>query len=96
LSSTDHASLAPGGQRKADHLRIAGELVASGGLRHGMDVAKCLALGARAPGMARPFLLAAQADRADAGVRTVLRQPRVAVWACGAASAAELDEGHLQ
>ena len=35
-----------------------------GGLRDGVEVAKCLALGARAAGLARPLLVAAQADRA--------------------------------
>ena len=35
-------------------------MIASGGVRDGVDVAKCLALGARAGGLARPFLLAAQ------------------------------------
>jgi isopentenyl-diphosphate delta-isomerase len=35
------------------------KLIASGGLRGGMDCAKCLALGAALAGMARPFLLSA-------------------------------------
>ena len=39
--------------------------IASGGLRDGVDVAKCLALGAAACGLARPLLIAAQADRPD-------------------------------
>ena len=34
-------------------------IIASGGLRHGVDVAKCIALGARLAGMASPFLKAA-------------------------------------
>jgi isopentenyl-diphosphate delta-isomerase len=34
-------------------------IIASGGLRDGVDIAKCLALGASLGGMARPFLLAA-------------------------------------
>ena len=47
-------------------------MIASGGLWDGVDVAKCLALGAAAAGLARPFLLAAQADRAGAAVGAVL------------------------
>jgi len=35
------------------------ELVASGGLRNGVDIAKCIALGANLAGMANPFLKAA-------------------------------------
>jgi isopentenyl-diphosphate delta-isomerase len=71
-------------------------LLASGGLRDGVDVAKCLALGARACGMARPFLVAAQADRADEALEAVRDQLRIATWLAGAASAAALGEEHLQ
>ena len=34
-------------------------IIASGGLRNGVDIAKCIALGAQIGGMARPFLIAA-------------------------------------
>jgi isopentenyl-diphosphate delta-isomerase len=71
-------------------------LLASGGLRDGVDVAKCLALGARACGMARPFLVAAQADRADEALEAVRDQLRIATWLAGAPSAAALGEEHLQ
>lgn len=70
-------------------------VIASGGLRDGVEVAKCLALGACAAGLARPFLIAARADRAGAAVETVVRQLRIAVWAAGAGSAGELGAGHL-
>ena len=70
-------------------------LIASGGLRDGVDVAKSLALGASAGGLARPLLVAAQADSASEAVATVVQQLRVAVWACGAPSAAELDGRYL-
>jgi isopentenyl-diphosphate Delta-isomerase len=70
-------------------------LIASGGLRDGVDAAKALALGATAAGLARPFLLAAQADTASEVAATLVRQLRVAVWAAGAASAAELSPAHL-
>jgi isopentenyl-diphosphate delta-isomerase len=71
-------------------------VIASGGLRDGVDVAKTLALGASAAGLARSFLLAAQADEAATTAAEVIHQLRVAVWAAGAASADELDAAHLQ
>jgi isopentenyl-diphosphate delta-isomerase len=72
------------------------ELVASGGLRDGVDAAKALALGATAAGLARPFLLGARADTAAETAATLVRQLRVAVWATGAGSAAELGPEHLR
>jgi isopentenyl-diphosphate delta-isomerase len=71
-------------------------LVASGGLRDGVDAAKALALGATAAGLARPFLLGAQADTAGETAATLVRQLRIAVWAAGAASASELGPDHLR
>ncbi len=85
-------------QAIADARSVAPELplIASGGLHDGVDVAKCLALGATAAGLARPFLVAAQADRAGEAVATVVRQLRIAVWAAGASAAAELGREHLR
>ena len=71
-------------------------VIASGGLWDGVEVAKCLALGAVAAGVARPFLLAAQADRAVEAVGAVLEQLRIAAWAAGAPSAAGLGREHLR
>ncbi len=61
-------------------------LLASGGLRSGVDIAKCIALGATAGGMAGPFLKAAS-DSYDAVIHTIdtiKQQFRVAMFACGA------------
>ena len=71
-------------------------LIASGGLATGVDIARCLALGATAAGMARSLLIAAQADRADEAVATLVEQLRIAVWLTGAASAQELGREHLR
>jgi isopentenyl-diphosphate delta-isomerase len=71
-------------------------VIASGGLRDGVEVAKCLALGARAAGLARGLLGAAQADRASEALATVVTQLRIAVWAAGAASADGLGPDHLR
>jgi isopentenyl-diphosphate delta-isomerase len=71
-------------------------VIASGGVRDGVEAAKCLALGAVGAGLARPFLLAAQAGRASEVVEIVVRQLRVATWAAGAASAAGLGPAHLR
>lgn len=67
-------------------------LVASGGLRSGLDLAKALALGADIGGMARPMLLAAARGEAalHAFVDSVITDLRVAMFAAGAASTAEL------
>jgi isopentenyl-diphosphate delta-isomerase len=70
-------------------------LIGSGGVRDGVDVARCLALGASAAGLARPLLMAARAGRATEALETVVAQLRIAVWACGAGSAAALGEEHL-
>ena len=71
-------------------------LIASGGLRDGVDAAKALALGASAAGLARVFLLGARADTTSETAATLVHQLRIAVWATGAASASELSPAHLR
>jgi isopentenyl-diphosphate delta-isomerase len=71
-------------------------LIASGGLRDGVDVAKCIALGATAGGLARPLLVAAQAGRAEQAVGAIVEQLRIATWLTGAGSVHELGREHLR
>jgi len=80
-------------RRGAPHL----PLIASGGLRDGIDVAKCVALGARAAGIARPFLKAAamSAEAADEAVAEIITELRVAMFAAGAGNIATLRQTPL-
>lgn len=68
--------------------RVAPDLliIASGGLRTGIDIAKCIALGASLGGMASPFLIAAnQSTQAVVEVIDDLsREIQVCMFACGA------------
>ncbi len=68
--------------------------IASGGIRDGIDVAKCLALGASAAGLASPFLKAA-ADSAEAVVETIdllADELRIAMFCAGARDVVALRE----
>ena len=61
-------------------------IFASGGLRSGLDIAKCIALGAELGGMASPYLKAAD-QSVEAVVQTiqeVARELQVAMFAAGA------------
>ncbi|RME98273.1 MAG: type 2 isopentenyl-diphosphate Delta-isomerase [Chloroflexi bacterium] len=72
----------------APHLPV----VASGGLRNGLDVAKCLALGAELGGMAGPFLKAA-ANSLEAVLDQITvthAELKIAMFCIGAKSVAEL------
>lgn len=70
-------------------------VIASGGLADGVDVAKALALGATAAGVARPLLLAAREGRATAALDVLVEQIRIATWCCGAPAARALGPSHL-
>jgi len=67
-------------------------ILASGGIRSGVEVAKALALGAHAAGMALPFLRWAveSTERIVEGVRTVHDDLRVAMWYAGARDVAAI------
>jgi isopentenyl-diphosphate delta-isomerase len=67
-------------------------LIASGGLRSGVHVAKALALGADLCGLALPFLEAAEAseDAVDALVQALVDGLRIAMFATGSAQIDDL------
>lgn len=87
----------------ADSLRYVREAVpglpvfASGGLRDGVDIAKCIALGADLGGMAGPFLQAAvqSVDAVNKLIWELSTQLRVAMFAAGAADIAALKQTPL-
>ena len=67
-------------------------VIGSGGLRHGVDVAKAIALGADLAGMAWPFLAAAteSSQRVVERIERVVRELRIAMFCLGARTIAEL------
>ncbi len=71
-------------------------IVATGGVRSGVDVAKAIALGATAAGIAKPMLEAAKvsADAVVQELRGTIEELRAAMFLTGASSIAELQERH--
>ena len=61
-------------------------LFASGGLKNGIDIIKCIALGANLGGIARSFLTAAMKSQeaADLYIEELSRQMKIAMFAIGA------------
>lgn len=72
-------------------------IFASGGLKDGLDIAKCIALGATLGGMAGPFLKAAavSAENVVEMMNLTKRQIEVTMFACGAGRLDELKVGKL-
>lgn len=69
-------------------------IFASGGIRSGVDIAKCIALGATLGGMAGPYLKAA-AQSTEAALQTiseVAREMQVTMFAAGMANLGELHD----
>jgi isopentenyl-diphosphate delta-isomerase len=69
-----------------------GVLIASGGVRNGIDIAKALTLGADSVGMAGPLVRAAAAGEAalDETVTVILEELRLAMFCVGAARIVDL------
>jgi isopentenyl-diphosphate delta-isomerase len=72
-------------------------VIASGGVRNGIDVAKCLALGAELVGMAYPFLTAARisADEVERVVASMVRQLEIAMFCVGAKNRQALQQAPM-
>ena len=68
-------------------------IFASGGIKDGLDIAKCIALGATLGGMAGQFLKAASVstEKAAEMMKLTKRQIQVTMFACGAKEIRELD-----
>lgn len=81
-------------RQAAPELRI----FASGGLRNGVDIAKCLALGASLGGMAGPYLKAAVAgvDVTIQTIQEIRREIQVCMFGCGAGDLSALRDGKLE
>ena len=72
-------------------------VIASGGLRSGVDIAKCIALGASLGGMAGPFLKAA-AQSVEATIQTIQelrREIQICMFAAGAPNITALQKVEL-
>jgi isopentenyl-diphosphate delta-isomerase len=80
--------------------QVAADLLifASGGLRNGVDIAKCIAMGASLGGMAGPFLKAAsQSFEATLELISLLKaQVNICMFATGSANIAQLRQGKIQ
>lgn len=72
-------------------------IFASGGLRSGVDIAKCIALGASLGGMAGPFLKAAVRSLAETvqTLNEIERELRICMFAAGAANLVQLQQTPL-
>jgi len=72
-------------------------IFASGGLRSGIDIAKCIALGAELGGMAGPFLKAAVQSLDDTVhlIEDLQQTIKITMFACGAGDIAQLKQHKL-
>ncbi|MBN1535145.1 MAG: type 2 isopentenyl-diphosphate Delta-isomerase [Anaerolineales bacterium] len=73
------------------------KIIASGGLRTGIDIAKCIALGATLGGMANPFLKSAtiSVESTLQVIQEITREIQVCMFASGVASISQLQNTPL-
>ena len=73
------------------------KVFASGGLREGIDIAKCIALGASLGGMASPFLIAANqsVEKTIDAISLIRRQIEITMFASGTANLEQLRKSRL-
>jgi isopentenyl-diphosphate delta-isomerase len=73
------------------------KIIASGGLRNGVDIAKCLALGASLGGMASPFLKSAARSLEETInlIHLYKEELRVCMFATGSKTIEELRDGKI-
>jgi isopentenyl-diphosphate delta-isomerase len=69
-----------------------GKIIASGGLRTGLDIAKALSLGADAAGIAKPFLQKAieGEDALEKHIETIITEVKTCMFLVGAQNVAEM------
>jgi isopentenyl-diphosphate delta-isomerase len=72
-------------------------LIASGGIRNGVDIAKCIALGANLCGLASPLLKAAQvsAENTFDTIEIIMAEIRISMFSSGVKNLSGLDESVL-
>jgi isopentenyl-diphosphate delta-isomerase len=73
-------------------------IIASGGLRSGVDIAKCIALGARLGGMAGPFLKTAvqSVEETIKMIKLLEAEIRICMFASGSKTLEDLRQGKLE
>ena len=73
-------------------------IIASGGLKNGVDIAKCIALGAQFGGMARPFLMAANesTEKVMNLIEQIANEIRICMFLNGALTISSLQQVQLK
>jgi isopentenyl-diphosphate delta-isomerase len=72
-------------------------VIASGGIRNGVDISKCIALGADLCGIASPYLKAAKVStrKTIESVEVTLAEVKISLFASGVKNIKDLDESKM-